>query len=125
MIRGFMQIRLFEKDCKLMIKGYRSFCLKTIKELHTFINRLNSSYAWDMHSSSKHTDDKGNNAQHYFVTIVKGTINELNYEFIFSVESPRLNDSLSNELFLVSENVAGIVGKIFLNLAKKDAKKDK
>ena len=125
MIRGFMQIRLFEKGCSLMIKGYRSFCLKTIKELHTFINRLNSSYAWETHSSLKDMNPDDNDARHYFVTIVKGTINELNYEFIFSIESPKLNHSLSKELYSVSEGVAGIVDKIFINLAKKDVKKDK
>ena len=124
MIRGFMQIKLFEKGCDLMIKGYRSFCLKTIKELHTFIHRLNSLYAWDMHSS-KDMNLKDNNSQHYFITIVKGTINELNYEFILSIESPRLNHSFSEELCLVSENVAGVVGNIFVNLAKKDTKKGK
>ena len=124
MIRGFMQIRLFEKECKLMIKGYRSFSLKTVKELHTFIHRLNSLYAWDMHSS-KDMNLKDNNSQHYFITIVKGAINELNYEFIFSIESARINHSFSEELCSVSENVAGIIDNIFVNLAKKYTKKGK
>jgi len=122
MTRGFIQIRLIEKKCKLTIKWYRTFCVETISQLKTIITKIGSADPEIVTPLYTDVDWNKDSFKELFVTSVCGDTKELDYHFLMCFETSNEDQETKDRLLSISENMGGMVRNLFYKMMIKSLK---